>query len=118
MEKETACRETLSTVYGGKDIAGIMDIIEEKVDNITNKQKRSCKTVYGVQCPLMFKECTTSDSNDRYWCDIEKDENGTDRCAADPCDGYHVLGDISDDILQPAFEMYTYIASCPAKERV
>ena len=80
--------------------------------------KRSCKTVYGVQCPQMFKECTKFDNNLLYWCDIEKDENGTIKCAADPCDNYHVSGDISDDILQTAFEMYTYITSCPAQERV
>ena len=99
----------------------LIDIVHKKLEiaNITNEQKRkSCKTVIGVECLQMFKECTTYDNNFLYSCEIETADNGEQKCASTPCGDYNVLGNIPDDILQTALEMYTYLVACPAKERV
>ena len=55
--------------------------------------------------------------DDYRWCDIEITEDGQKKCAKNSCD-IPISGEISDDILQTAGEMFTYIVTCPTKDRV
>ena len=104
----------------------LLDIIEEKfnaakeTNKINENMRKNCKTVYGDLCLQSYNECTNVFLNSKdglVWCDITKTEEGEEKCAEDLCDK-PLSGEISEDLLQSAGEMFTYIVSCPSQERV
>ena len=103
----------------------LMDIIEVKIkmetennkQNYSNEQNQSCKTIIGNVCMQLYKECTNLDTEGQYlWWDVERADNGQSKCADEPCHN-PISGEISDNILQTAGEMFTYIVACPTQER-
>ena len=79
---------------------------------------KKCKTFIGEVCHQLYRECyIVIDIDGNEWCDIEITEDGQMECAKNFCES-PISGEISDDILQTAGEMFTYIMSCPTKERV
>ena len=93
------------------------EIIVEKYSNTTKAKGKKCKTIYGEVCRQLYRKCFIIDMDDYRWCDIEITEDGQMECAKNFCES-PISGEISDDILQTAGEMFTYIMSCPTKERV
>ena len=104
----------------------LLDIIEEKfnaakeTNKINQEMRKKCKTVYGDLCQQSYNECTNKVLNSKdgiVWCDITQTEDGEEKCSEDLCDN-PLSGEISEDLLQSAGEMFTYIVSCPSQERV
>ena len=93
------------------------EIIVDKQNNTTEDRigEEKCKTFIGDVCRQLYRDCYITDGAE--WCDIEITEDGQKKCAKNFCES-PISGEISDDILQTAGEMFTYIMSCPTKERV
>ena len=66
----------------------------------------------------MHNECTNKDvDTGLIWCDVELSDDGQWKCANESCVN-PISGEISDDILQTATEMFAYIIARPSQERV
>ena len=99
------------------DIIGEEIIVEKQSNTTKDLNGKKCKTFIGEVCRQLYTECSIYEMDGNRWCDIEITEDGQKNCAKKFCDD-PISGDISDDILQTAAEMFTYIVTCPTKERV